>query len=193
MNHRSYVGPEQRWTLCGEHQLSFLTQQGLKPHHTLLDIGCGSLRAGKLFIPYLAKGNYCGIEPNEEALTCGIEKELGTDLLQEKNPTFCVGDDQFPCGYFNRKFDYVIAHSIFIHAATNQIKKCFSEVLPVLRGTFYFTVIFGPDCQREKWSYPETVRHSKEAILEAAEGFNVKLNISCGAVEPHVWCSATVA
>jgi cyclopropane fatty-acyl-phospholipid synthase-like methyltransferase len=32
--------------LMGDHQLQFLVDQGLKPEHRLLDIGCGSLRLG---------------------------------------------------------------------------------------------------------------------------------------------------
>ena len=31
--------------------------------HRLLDFGCGSLRLGRMAIPYLLEGHYFGIEP----------------------------------------------------------------------------------------------------------------------------------
>jgi hypothetical protein len=42
--HRELIGG--LGELMGDHQLQFLVDQGLKPEHRLLDIGCGSLRLG---------------------------------------------------------------------------------------------------------------------------------------------------
>jgi len=57
-----------RWDKAGNIQFQFLIQEGLKPELTLLDIGCGPLRAGLLFIKYLAPGNYTGIDISQEAI-----------------------------------------------------------------------------------------------------------------------------
>lgn len=51
--YRGYVGPEAQYDLMGATQFRLLCTLGLREHHTLLDFGCGSLRAGRLFIPYL--------------------------------------------------------------------------------------------------------------------------------------------
>jgi hypothetical protein len=67
---------------------NLLTTLGLRQHHSLLDVGCGSLRIGRLLIPYLNQGKYFGVEPNEWLVKEGIKRELGEALLQIKRPTF---------------------------------------------------------------------------------------------------------
>ncbi|HTR18374.1 MAG TPA: hypothetical protein VMH91_00090, partial [Candidatus Paceibacterota bacterium] len=43
-------------------QLERLIAHGIKPQHTLLDIGCGYLRGGQYIIDYLEEGNYTGTD-----------------------------------------------------------------------------------------------------------------------------------
>ena len=81
-NHRDLAGG--MWEEIGKLQFDFMMQQGLKPHHVLLDIGCGPLRGGVYFIKYLDKGNYLGIDKNKSLVNGGIEKELGQQLLNKK-------------------------------------------------------------------------------------------------------------
>ena len=63
MGHRGFVGGDALlWDEIGKLQIDFLKSEGLLSRHTLVDIACGSLRAGKLFINYLESGNYLGID-----------------------------------------------------------------------------------------------------------------------------------
>jgi len=64
-NYRAYVGPVEKYDLVAANQFNLLTMLGLRENHFLLDVGCGSLRGGRLFIPYLLPHHYFGIEPNE--------------------------------------------------------------------------------------------------------------------------------
>lgn len=50
------------WDEVGRLQLDFLRRQGLEPHHTLLDIGCGSGRFAVKAVPYLEPNHYFGID-----------------------------------------------------------------------------------------------------------------------------------
>lgn len=50
-DHREFVGG--MWDQLGRLQLEFMIGAGLKPHHKLLDIGCGCLRGGIYYIQYL--------------------------------------------------------------------------------------------------------------------------------------------
>jgi hypothetical protein len=68
-------------------QFTLLFQAGLRETHRLLDVGCGSLRGGRLFIPYLRAGHYYGVEPNEWLVEEGIANELGAEILTVKRPT----------------------------------------------------------------------------------------------------------
>ncbi len=63
--YRAYVGPPEDYDLIAAMTFNLLTTLGLRQHHSLLDIGCGSLRIGRLVIPYLNRGKYFGVEPNE--------------------------------------------------------------------------------------------------------------------------------
>lgn len=50
-HYRAYVGPPQNYDLISAMSFGLLTALGLRQHHSLLDIGCGSLRNGRLLIP----------------------------------------------------------------------------------------------------------------------------------------------
>ncbi|MET4325708.1 hypothetical protein ABIB80_001531 [Bradyrhizobium sp. i1.15.2] len=57
-----------------------------------------------------------GLEPNAWATQDGLQAHFGQQLATRKSPTF-VHDDDFTLTKFSRKFDYMMAHSIFTHAA----------------------------------------------------------------------------
>src|ERR1041385_3836368 len=86
--YRAYVGPPEDYDLIAAMTFNLLTTLGLRQHHSLLDVGCGSLRIGRLLIPYLNRGKYFGVEPNEWLIKEGIRRELGQSLVQIKCPTF---------------------------------------------------------------------------------------------------------
>jgi hypothetical protein len=90
LGHRYYVGG--MWDVNGKLQFDFLVQEGLKPEHSFLDVGCGSLRGGLYFIKYLDPGNYLGIDKEKKLIKIGIKKELGEVLLKEKRPEFLISD-----------------------------------------------------------------------------------------------------
>ena len=52
--HREMVGG--MWEEMGRLQLEFLQREGLTPEATLLDVGCGCLRAGVHFVRFLEPG-----------------------------------------------------------------------------------------------------------------------------------------
>ena len=114
---------------------------GLLDHHYFLDIGCGSLRSGRFFIPYLLPGHYFGIEPEMWVVDEAIEAELGRDILRVKNPTFSDNED-FELTIFNQTFDYLLAGSIFTHAGPEMIRKCLSEAKQVMSPEAIFLVSY---------------------------------------------------
>jgi SAM-dependent methyltransferase len=160
-SHREYVGDPEAYDMTAALQFSLLTLLGLREHHTLLDIGCGSLRAGRLFIIYLAKGNYCGIEPNKWLVEEGMEKEIGSDLVALKQPTFSYNSD-FLTGQFKQQFDYILAHSIFSHASQTQISQCLREAKKAMKPAAIIAATFREGTQNykgDKWVYPDTVTY----------------------------------
>ena len=110
--HRAYVGPGERYDLMSATQFALLHALGLREHHKLLDFGCGSLRAGRLLIPYLGRGRYHGVEPNQWLVEAAIEHEIGRDLVALKSPHLHTRDD-FRADRCGTDFDFILAQSIF--------------------------------------------------------------------------------
>lgn len=127
------------WEVIGNLQFQFLVKNGLLPTHRLLDIGCGSLRAGIHFIKYLNPGHYGGLDVNKSLIKAG-QLEIKKANLINKKPTLLV-DDQFTFTKFHTSFDFVIAHSLFTHLPINLIWRCLINVEKVLKkdGKFYAT------------------------------------------------------
>lgn len=108
-------------------QFDFLVGQGLEPSDVLVDIACGSLRAGVHLIPYLDDGNYLGIEKESLLIEHGRGEELPDGLEQAKRPEFVVSDS-FEFARFSKPADWAIAQSLFSHLARDPIRLCFANL-----------------------------------------------------------------
>ena len=117
-HYRAYVGRPDQYDLRGAAQFALLIAMGLRGHHRLLDFGCGSLRLGRLAIPYLDPGGYTGLEPNQWLVEDAIERQLGRDILEIKRPAFHAFDD-FCADRCGQGFDYIVAQSIFSHTGAD--------------------------------------------------------------------------
>lgn len=169
--HRAYVGPLGEYDVSGASQFNLLTLLGLREDHALLDIGCGTLRAGRLFIAYLLPGRYFGIEPHRSLVEAAIRKEIGNDLMELKRPVFHY-DDGFPLQVFGRTFDFLLASSIFSHAAPSQIRKCLGEARQVMTPASLFLASYfvGEESyEGDAWVYPDMVTYTPQRMRELAE------------------------
>src|SRR5580765_1750864 len=109
--YRAYVGPPEDYDLIAAMAFNLLTTLGLRQHHSLLDIGCGSLRIGRLLIPYLNRRKYFGVEPNEWLVDEGIRRELGETLVQIKRPAFFFSESPDTISQAKISFDFALALS----------------------------------------------------------------------------------
>jgi SAM-dependent methyltransferase len=123
--HRAFVGG--RWDDVGRLQFDFLIEQGLKPSHVLLDIGCGALRGGRFFIEYLEAGNYLGIDKHSELIEAGKTKEIQPGLLAAKRPEFVLSD-RFEFERFSKQPQVCLAQSVFTHLSRRDIELCFEKL-----------------------------------------------------------------
>jgi cyclopropane fatty-acyl-phospholipid synthase-like methyltransferase len=177
-HYRAFVGPAEKFDLVSAMQFNLLTALGLREHHTLVDIGCGSLRAGRLFIVYLLQGNYFGVEPEEWLVREGIRREVGEQLISLKQPTFAYTHD-FDVSRFGRNFDYLLAQSIFSHAAPWQIDRCLTEVRGVMTPDSIFTATYVRGEENHSgvdWVYPGCVTYTPEFMQGRAEEHGLRLH-----------------
>jgi hypothetical protein len=161
-HYRAFVGPPEKYDLVSAMQFNLMTHLGLREYHFLLDIGCGSLRAGRLFIPYLLPAHYYGVEPEPWLIQEGIKNELGQDILRIKQPIFSH-DANFNFQQFNVKFDFILAQSIFSHASEAQIKTCLCNITQCLApdGVMAATFVKGlNDYGGRDWVYPDCVTYT---------------------------------
>jgi len=140
--YRGYVGGNNgNWGPIGRLQFDFLVSQGLEPSSVLLDIACGSLRAGRHFIPYLDAGNYLGIDIEEDLITAGLEYELDPGVAELKRPEFVVSED-FAFDGFSKVPDFAIANSLFTHLVPADIKLCLGNLAAHRNSTTVFFASF---------------------------------------------------
>jgi len=179
-HYRAYVGPPADYDLVAAMAFNLLTTLGLRQQHSLLDIGCGSLRIGRLLIPYLNRGKYFGVEPNKWLVDEGIKRELGETLVQIKRPTFFFSDSPDTIAQAETAFDFALAQSIFSHCGLDLIKGWLSAISHSLApgGALVATFLIGEeDSSRTGWIYPECVNYRPATLERAAEEMNLRFEI----------------
>jgi hypothetical protein len=135
---REKAGNPLMYDTMGACQFAFLTLFfGLRENHRVLEIGSGSLRAGRFLINYLNADNYCGVEPNTESVRLGVDKELGPEVAARKRPRFSHERD-FGFGCFGHTFDYALSYSVFTHIPPPEVSIVFKN----LRSVFHDGSIF---------------------------------------------------
>jgi cyclopropane fatty-acyl-phospholipid synthase-like methyltransferase len=129
---REYLATQTNsWAEEGKPQLAYLIEQGLRPEHILLDIGCGTLRDGVHFITYLEKDNYVGIDISVKVLK--YTKDVVTQKgLLSKGPKFQLIKGLSFEEIQGQKFDYVYAHSVLSHMPKEDIDELFKNIHKVL-------------------------------------------------------------
>ncbi|MBI4259641.1 MAG: class I SAM-dependent methyltransferase [Actinobacteria bacterium] len=180
-HYRAWVGNPTLFDVAAAMQFTLLTALGLREDHYLLDVGCGSLRAGRLFIPYLLPGRYHGIEPEAWLVEEGIERELGRDILRVKEPVFSHVDD-FRLTVFGRRFDYILAHSILSHTGHDLAAGILGEARETLQpGGAFVATHYPPDGShrdqpQEGWVYPGVVAYSFERLQAMAKDAGLSMD-----------------
>lgn len=171
-HYSSYVGPPAQWDFMGSTQFRLLTTLGLREHHRLLDLGCGSLRAGRLLIPYLNAGGYCGIEPNMWLVEDAIAAEIGAETIARKQARFS-DSAHFDAAGFGTPFDFIVAQSIFSHAGPDMLAEALPRLAAALApGGLILATFLCHDLRPEippetpGWTYPGCIAYRPETLAD---------------------------
>jgi SAM-dependent methyltransferase len=157
-----------RWLALGQMQFDYLLEHGLKPDHRMLEIGCGNLRAGRLFIDYLDAGNYYGLDISPDILVAAQETLVSYNL-REKLPHLTPVRDLRFAFLPDACFDVVHAHSVFSHSPLHVIEECFAHVGRILAPTGFFDFTFDRTEGEEHHVLREDFYYRTETLVTLAE------------------------
>jgi hypothetical protein len=124
-------------------EFDFMRARGLEPHHVLLDVACGALRAGVHFIPYLDAGNYLGIEKEKELIRRGLSQELAREVREQKRPELVVSGS-FEFDRLSKQADFALAWSLFTHLNSADLEACLRKLRAYVGPEHQFYASFAP-------------------------------------------------
>ncbi len=166
-----------KWDEIGGLQFSHLCEYGLKPHHKLLDIGCGTLRGGRHFIRYLNAENYFGFDISPKAIEYANHLVEEEDLTKKRPKLRAIVEDPLQFEQFDSlKFDFLLAQSVFTHLPQDMIEECFAHIgnLMHIKSCFFFTY---KNSEQHMQVNANGFRHPFRFFRELAErhGFRIKM------------------
>jgi hypothetical protein len=177
LGHRDYVGG--RWEEIGRLQFEYLVAQGLRPEHVLLDVACGSLRAGVHFIPYLNPDCYWGLEKEVDLIEAGVSQELDSRVRTTHRPQFLI-NAEFDVSQLTQPADYIWIHSLLTHLPLAEIQRCLTNLRAAAHSaTVCYATYFETAISRQNHSQShdhETFFYTREELRHCAEstGWNVE-------------------
>ncbi|HVT22029.1 MAG TPA: class I SAM-dependent methyltransferase [Mycobacteriales bacterium] len=151
----------------GKLQFDYLVRHGLQPHHRVLEIGCGNLRAGWRIIRYLDAEHYFGIDISQQALR-SAQRNLVERGLVDKRPHLELVRDQTYSTFPDAVFDVVHAHSVFSHAPLDVIEDCFAHVGRIMKPDGFFDFTFKRTEGKEYGKLREDFYYRTETLIAAA-------------------------
>ncbi|MFD1936004.1 class I SAM-dependent methyltransferase [Nonomuraea mangrovi] len=157
----------EKWLKIGKAQFDYLVQHGLSPEHRMLEIGCGNLRAGRLFIDYLSPGHYYGIDISPDILFAA-QQTLADYGLQDKLPRLTPVHDLRFSFLPSEHFDVIHAHSVFSHSPLHVIEECFANVGRIMKPGGWFDFTFDRTQGKEHHVLREDFYYRTETLVELA-------------------------
>lgn len=108
-------------------QFAFLKEQGLRPTHKLLEIGCGPLTSGLPLVDYLDSGNYIGVDVRSSVLDMAW-KQIGKAKLSAKNPRLIRSSTFGADELREQTFDFIVSFSVLFHLDDEILDNYFKAV-----------------------------------------------------------------
>ena len=186
-HYRAWVGPPYNYDINGAMQFEFFIDLGMREYHKFLEIGCGSLRAGRLIMMYLLPARYFGVEPNKAMLKKGITENFGLkrgimgnlggglngELIKLKKPKFTHNAD-FDFSFTGGPVDFVVAQSIASHTGVSETYKLMESIASVCHDktlamvTFIRCVDESAQNTKDGWFYPDVVAYTDKFVGDLA-------------------------
>ncbi|MEO8976152.1 MAG: class I SAM-dependent methyltransferase [Casimicrobiaceae bacterium] len=126
------------WDRRGAFQLALLRHLGLSPQSSVLDVGCGPLRAGIHFLRFLAPGRYRGIDFNPSFVESAQQVMRQQGFAAQRARVSVLTD--FDLRGLHERFDFVLCFSVLNHCSVAERARFFEQVLHATRGAALLVV-----------------------------------------------------
>jgi SAM-dependent methyltransferase len=117
----------------GDDHVWLLKGQGLKPHHMVLDFGCGFGRSAVPLLKYLESGKYVGTDLSAERIRIAREY-VDVEGLADTKPQFYVSPTDNDVSYLPPGgFDYIFGRAVLCHMPLKDVEVCLRQLKKVLK------------------------------------------------------------
>lgn len=124
----------------GQEFLRHFISAGLKPHHRVLEIGCGAGRMAAPLVNYL-EGSYVGIDISERAIRYCEQtikhprfSFLHADLFNQSYNTNGRSAAGYTFPFADGSFDFIFLTSVFTHLLREEVSNYMSEIGRLLKS-----------------------------------------------------------
>ena len=107
--------------------LQLAIEHGLRPEHTCIDYGCGSLRVGQHFIIHQDAGNYLGLDMVSDFYEAGTTL-LPQGLIAAKKPRFHVIAEQSLDAARQMEPSFIFSFSVLKHVPPAELDAYFRNI-----------------------------------------------------------------
>ena len=120
-----------RYNTLPQNDFEFLIDEGLRPHHKFLDIGCGGGRLGYQSLSYLDSGNYYAFDKENDEIAFFRNAVMKEPSSKIAGKTGHISVDDFNLKTFlpEHKFDYLYAYSVFTHVGPDFITEFLNQLI----------------------------------------------------------------
>jgi len=120
------------WEKRGAFQLALMRHLGLREHSSLLDIGCGPLRAGVHFLEFLTPGGYRGVDFNP-SLVAAAHRTMDNLGMGAQTGRVSVLQD-FDFSGLGETYDFLLCFSVLNHCSAAEQARFFAEIPRVMNA-----------------------------------------------------------
>jgi hypothetical protein len=101
---------------------------GCRPHHVVVDYGCGSLWIGEAFMNYLEPGNYIGLDVVDFFYKDALAR-LSAEFVASRRPTLRVIDEASLAEVRERRPDFIFSFAVMQHVPPGDLSGYFSRIV----------------------------------------------------------------
>lgn len=161
-----------KWEALGRLQFDYLVANGLRPDSRLLDLGCGTLRGGRHFIPYLNPLNYTGTDISLKAIEYA-HRLVRDENLAAREPRLIHRrrGEAFFADLGDAHFDFILAQSVFTHLPAEVVEECFAGVGRVMGPSAVFFFTFQHEAEHRRKDLKDFA-HPSRLFADLAERHN---------------------